>query len=241
MYPRVGRKPVQWRPAMTHMVVDINQARCYIEIRNIHNFPGLIRRNVFLDGSDLALENTDVSYLIDVIRRVNYMPAFQQQVVTLARLSKHREWKCEEACDENNKYKWRFGPDLHRTSLGLSKRKCIHWERDCHSSKQANSRQGCKEDRAIVIWSLFLAWVRPTHSESGTAHGSPYFRESRLHWKRLPANPGTRSDDASRCGAHGSATHRTPRSARLQNISAWDAGAFSRPGNRDPRPECHQA
>ena len=91
MCSRVGREPVQRRPAMTDMVVNIDEPGRYIEIRDIHNLPGLIRRNVFLDGSNFALENTDVSYLIDVIRRVNHMAALQQQVVTLARLSKYRE------------------------------------------------------------------------------------------------------------------------------------------------------
>jgi hypothetical protein len=37
----------------------------------------LVRRNIFFDGSDFALENRDVSYFIDVIRWVNDMTAFQ--------------------------------------------------------------------------------------------------------------------------------------------------------------------
>ena len=67
---------------MTYMIVNINEPGRYVETRDIHNLPGLVSRNVFLDGSDLTLENADISYFIDVIGRVNHMAALQQQVVT---------------------------------------------------------------------------------------------------------------------------------------------------------------
>jgi hypothetical protein len=62
---------------MANVIVNIDQSGRDVEVRDIHDLSGLVRRNIFFDGSDFALENRDVSYFIDVIRGVNDMTAFQ--------------------------------------------------------------------------------------------------------------------------------------------------------------------
>src|SRR6266496_1961498 len=109
------------------MVVNINEPGRYIKLRDIHDLPGLVSRDVFLNGSDLAIENTDISHFVNVIRRVDHVAALQQQVVTSRGLSKHHDRKCEDDGDERNDCQWRLNAVLHRVSLVESKRKCIYW------------------------------------------------------------------------------------------------------------------
>ena len=75
MRSRFRSEPVQWRPSMTHMKVNVDEPGCNVELRGIHNFSCLVSRDIFFDGSDFALEDSDVSYLIDVVSRVNHMTA----------------------------------------------------------------------------------------------------------------------------------------------------------------------
>src|SRR3954453_16951338 len=98
---------------MTYMVLNINKSGRYIQARDIHNLPGLVSRNVFLDGSDLSLENTNISYFIDVIGRVNHMAALQQQVVA-RRLGKRSDRISEGDCEYCNYCGRDPDPDLHR-------------------------------------------------------------------------------------------------------------------------------
>src|SRR5580765_3338893 len=97
---------------MTYMIVNINEPGRYIETRDIHNLPGLVRRNVFLDGSDLTLENADISYFIDVIGRVNHMAALQKQVVA-RRLGKRNDRRSEGDCEHCNYCGRGIDPVLH--------------------------------------------------------------------------------------------------------------------------------
>jgi len=60
---------------MTHMKVNVDEPGRNVELRDIHDFSSLVSRNVFFDSSDFALENGDVSHLVNVIGRVNHMTA----------------------------------------------------------------------------------------------------------------------------------------------------------------------
>src|SRR5579872_117681 len=75
VHARLRREPVERRSSVTNMVVNVDQPGSYVELRDVNNFPGLISRNIFLDSCDLALEHSDVTHLINVIRGIDHMPA----------------------------------------------------------------------------------------------------------------------------------------------------------------------
>ena len=84
---------------MTHMIVNINESGRNVEVRDIHNLPALVRGNIFFHGSDLVMEDADVAYFIDVIGRVNYVAALQQQVITNCLLRQHYDWRSDDNHD----------------------------------------------------------------------------------------------------------------------------------------------
>src|SRR5438477_5836123 len=100
MCARVRRKPVQRRSSETDVVMNIDETGGDIELRDIYNLCSLVFRNVLFDGSDFALEDGNIPYLVNVISRVNHMPALQQQVITRrGRLPKCHDWNSEDDCE----------------------------------------------------------------------------------------------------------------------------------------------
>ena len=69
-------KPVQRRSAVANVVMNVDQSGSHVELRDVHNFSGLICRNIFFDSRNLPLEYRNVTHLINVIGRINNVPAF---------------------------------------------------------------------------------------------------------------------------------------------------------------------
>jgi hypothetical protein len=103
---------------MTHVIVNIDEPGSNVEVGDVHDLSGLVRGNIFFHCSDLALENADIAYFIDVIRRVDDMAALQQQVVA-CRLGKHYDGKSEGDCDHGNCGGVRLDPVVHRVFSGF--------------------------------------------------------------------------------------------------------------------------
>src|SRR5215831_8008800 len=59
---RLGSEPVQWRPPMADVIVNIDQTGRHVQVRNIHDLAGLIRRNTLLDRRNFALEYGYISH-----------------------------------------------------------------------------------------------------------------------------------------------------------------------------------
>ena len=76
MRSRFRSEPVEWGSSMANVVVNVNQSRSNVKLRDIHNLSGLISRNVFFDRSDFSVEHSDVADLVDVISRIDYVSAF---------------------------------------------------------------------------------------------------------------------------------------------------------------------
>ena len=81
MSPGFRREPVQRRPAVANVIVDIDEPGGDVKLRDVHDLSGQVSRKVFLHSSDLPCRNCDIADFVDVIRRVDDVTAFQQQVI----------------------------------------------------------------------------------------------------------------------------------------------------------------
>jgi hypothetical protein len=81
MGPGCGGKPVEGGAAVTDVVVDVDEPRNDVQASHVNNFLGLTRRNVFLDGGDFSRSDRNVEVRVNLVGRIDDMPAFQNQVV----------------------------------------------------------------------------------------------------------------------------------------------------------------
>src|SRR5258705_10469621 len=96
---------------MTHMKVNVDEPGRNVELRDIHNFSGLVSWNVFFDSSDFTLEDGDVSHLVNVIGGVNHMAALLQQVIVRG-LGKYHDRRSDSDCDRRNYSRAPFHPGV---------------------------------------------------------------------------------------------------------------------------------
>src|SRR4029077_5629090 len=78
VHPCFRSEPVKRRPPVGDMEVDVDEPRSDIELGHVHDFSSLIGRNVFFNGGNLALENSDVAPIVDVIGGIDDVAALQQ-------------------------------------------------------------------------------------------------------------------------------------------------------------------
>jgi hypothetical protein len=74
--------------APKHVGVDVDQPRCYVETRGVDDLARPACRQVRTNGSDFASADGHVTYGIDVVFRIDDVPAFDDQIVVLGK--RHR-------------------------------------------------------------------------------------------------------------------------------------------------------
>ena len=67
---------------MADVEMDINQTRRDVQAGSIDNFPRLTGGNIFFHGRDLVLGDRNIHHSVQIARGINYVAAFQQQVIT---------------------------------------------------------------------------------------------------------------------------------------------------------------
>ena len=87
-----GLEPVEGHAAVADVVVDVNETRSDVKAGNVDDFAGGSGGNLFGDSGDFAGGDGNVHDGVDVVGRIDDVPALQKEIVRRG-LSRRRDGK----------------------------------------------------------------------------------------------------------------------------------------------------